>query len=287
MNSYKSILFVCCVFCIAFDGLRPAHATYLFSIDELSVTKNGVVTFMDDFNDGVPPPSAPDFSNGQPADYFVQGTLGPEAGGKLQLNSSGTIPSMNATGVPVLFQGAILHTNIQQGSNQGLRKDDSLMVTAVFDLISPAARGQSYGVRFTDRAEELNLPGDDLAEIQVIHTLDDQLLVRFLKADFIDHTIDFIDQAPLDTSKNQIALTLAKAAGLSTVMASYAYFDGTTWEAPQTFANPTDIFHSEDWTRVQLDAREIVVPEPATFPLFLSGLAALGILARRRRDPAT
>lgn len=65
----------------------PGHA-YTYSVDEFSVTRNGALIFDDPFSDGGPPPSAPNFVGGIPATYGMLGSLGPEAAGKLTLQSS-------------------------------------------------------------------------------------------------------------------------------------------------------------------------------------------------------
>ncbi len=52
----------------------PAFAVVAY-VDDFSVTKNGTMVFRDTFSDGAPPPSAPDYLTGGPAQYFVGGSF--------------------------------------------------------------------------------------------------------------------------------------------------------------------------------------------------------------------
>jgi len=80
-------------------GMSPASAA-LFTIDNFKITRvNGNLVFQDTFSDGVPPPSAPNFTNGNPGSYSVTGIAGPESGGKLNLNTALGAPS-EAVGRP-------------------------------------------------------------------------------------------------------------------------------------------------------------------------------------------
>src|ERR1700733_6365091 len=67
----------------------PSHAIVI-GLDQFSITRNGAAFFTDNFGDGIPPPSAPNFASGAAASYGIQGTIpsGAESGGLLQLDSA-------------------------------------------------------------------------------------------------------------------------------------------------------------------------------------------------------
>ncbi len=262
-----------------------AHA-YLFFIDELSVEKNGNEIFNDPFDDNIPPPSAPNFvlpGAAPPANYFLTGAVGPESNGKLALDRDDAILNVNAEGDTLLFQGALLETPFMQNLPLSLWSDDNLAVTAIFDLTVPTEPGQQYGVRFTDRAPAVMRPGSDLVEVSVLRTFTDQLVVRFLEANFVAGTIDVLGAVPLDPLLgDQIALMLTSPANINAVSASFAYVNGGVQGSSQPLPGSADIFQGEDWTRVQFLARQRIVPEPATLVLVSIGLAGLGFARRRQ-----
>jgi hypothetical protein len=163
--------------------------------------------------------------------------------------------------------------------------NDALAVTAIFDLIDPTEAGQQYGVRFTDRAPSLMRPGSDLVEVSVFRTFMDQLVVRFLEANFVVGTIDVLGTVPLDPLLgDQIALTLTSPANNNAASASFAYINGGVVGASQSVPGSANIFEGEDWTRVQFLARQRIIPEPTTLLLIGIGLAGLGFARRRKND---
>ena len=137
-------------------ALESAHA-YKFFINDFIVIRNDAVIFHDTFNDGNPPPSAPNFTGGSPASYFVDGTMGPESSGKLTLDSSGAVPSASPTGEPFISQTALLLTNVQpENTTNGLKQNFTFSATGVFDLIIPTELREAYGVLFTDQTHYSN-----------------------------------------------------------------------------------------------------------------------------------
>jgi hypothetical protein len=81
------------------------------TLDSLAITRNGALFFSDAFGDGVAPPSAPNFANGTPASYSVQGTL-EEANSRVTFNAAGASLTPVSATVPFTYERALLLTNI-------------------------------------------------------------------------------------------------------------------------------------------------------------------------------
>ena len=109
-----------------------SHA-FVVSIDDFSITRNGVGFFTDSFSDGVPPPSAPNFASGTPATYNVLGTIPStaESGGKLLLNTATGAVSANALDQARIDVRVRLNTDISADLALGLKSDDTLSLTGI------------------------------------------------------------------------------------------------------------------------------------------------------------
>jgi hypothetical protein len=255
---------------------------YVFHVDDFSISTNDSAFFSDGFDDGAPPPSAPNLSSGAPISYFVKGTMGPESGGKLTLNSSGAELGTTALGDPMLFQSALLKTGI--GTTAMLKNTESITIQAIFDLTLPSVDKESYGINFTDSATGQGIIGNDAVGIRVIDTISG-INIQFFEASRFDQTFNPLSSVLLDQSPHdQIMLSVNYDASLSinAVTAAYAYVDGGTMGTINSMSGSTDIFNGEDWTRAQLVART-VVPVPVSIWLFGSGLVGLIAVARRKK----
>ncbi len=262
-------------------GLAPLSSqAYTYYIDEFYVVKNGTEIFRDSFDDGVPPPSAPNYVNGDPAQYFMGGTMGPESGGQLTLDSSGAIFYPNPGGDPFLIQRARLNTNIDQTDlDRGLKIDDTFSVTGVFDLIPSSVQRETYGVRFDDAAPDNTV--NDLILLTVGRSATDNLFISFRELDYEAGEVRYIDSALLDTNHDQIALTLMRETlDSNTITAYWTYIDSGVWGTTFQFTNTVDIFDGENFTRPGFSAHT-PVPLPGAVWLFGSGLAGLFGLRRR------
>ena len=232
----------------------PSNDRYCFGLDTFRIVRNDILYFEDPFNDGVPPPSAPNLASGFTTSYRVGptgATVGPEVGGKLTIDSSGAVvvPPFGGAGADFLLQETILRTNIDSGDLvRGLKVDDTFSVTGIFDLIHPDPQTESYGIMLTDNAL---LPGNDQLEL-LVRRLPSQPVARitFLRRNFITQTISIIASTLVDPSHDQIALTLTRPTTINNrIQASFAYIDGGVMGPVTTFGTTATIFNGENFTR--------------------------------------
>ena len=269
----KRLVLIVFVSVFLFSG--TSHAAYTFYMDSFAVVKNGNTIFLDEFNDGNPPPSSPGT-----IPYGVIGTLGPESGGKLELNRQNAALVTGTLGTGIYMNGALLATNTQplSVSQDGLKIDDTFSVFGLFDLIIPTDPGTGYGIQLHDN---VSYPPsyNDLVQVVVWKSATNEVSITFVSEDNINHTSTIIDSATLDALPHgQIAFMLSRDnLGTNLITASYAYVDdvfGGDWESlPWTsFVNKVDIFHGEDFTQAIFLAVEMArVPIPSIMLLLGSG----------------
>jgi hypothetical protein len=257
----------------------------VFYLDQFSVHRNGVLIFNDTFDAGGPPPQAPNFlSNGNPASYFVQGTMGPEAGGKLALNpAQNGILIPNIAGNPVnLVQKATLETNINPAAiTSGLKQGSTFTIQAVYDLVLPdVVNREGYGIRFEDFGGATG--GNDVYEIAVRRMENNDIALRFRELDFMNDVIinisDYILSAQ-DLLNQQLMLQLGTVGNTSDIQAGFAFGNGGVFGATSLLTGTGTIFTDENYTRGVIITRTAPaqVPLPATLWLVFAGLGALGL----------
>lgn len=286
------------------------HAAYTFQIDEFAVWKNldpaAINTpadllltppiFHDRFDNGrVPPDDNSDctnpalclyFSNGSLANYgIVTGsTVGPEAGGKLTLDSGGAMPNNLGT----LRQQVTLLSNNSNAAppdasaSLGLKAwNNNFVVGGIFDFANPGNGPGAYGVRFTDN-------DNDQVSLVVRGREDGRAVASFQRGTSTTPAV-VLDTMLLETGHAQIALALAygDADGDSSkeVGAAFFYLDGVNYSPFHVFNTYTHIFDGENWTRaafVAIDSGPLPIPEPATYALMLAGLGLVGWRVGRR-----
>jgi VCBS repeat-containing protein len=168
-------------------------ADYFVSADHLSITRNGAVIFSDAFDDGVPPPSSPGFSNGAAVSYGTSGQFS-EAAGRLFFSGALANATLGIGTSQLRAQNnAVLLTDAGPDLGFGLKLDDDIVYEAVFDLAAPDA-GEAYGIAFSDRLSA-SQAGDDLMFLMVHGDGAGGLRVSFDDADIVADTVSVLESA--------------------------------------------------------------------------------------------
>jgi len=252
-------------------GTPSGNADYRFTMDSLTVTRNGATMFADDFADGVPPPSATG-----PYQYVGVGVNHlAETGGRLVFDSDAAVPFVGVgTPDPIVGQNAILRSNIDPSSGNGLKSGADFTVSGVFDLIVPDSPRETYGLRLTDRLVGGNgTPpdqlGDNVVDLRVIARLDGSVGVLLRHLDFVADTSTLLQAIALapPAGADQIRLNLAhSAAQPGQVQASFDYLSNGVVVGTQLFSAMGQIFQGENWTRA-----EVIASAPAMTDSTLGG----------------
>jgi VCBS repeat-containing protein len=248
--------------------VTPYSSDYRFTLDEFTVTRDGVVTLSDGFDDGAPPPGAPnpEFS------YIMTGFFG-EADGRAILDGhrAGAIGGAAISDL-MAANVAILDTNLGDASpGRGLKSHHDFTIEARFDLDPDALPeiGQAFGVSLSDRSfGELPLEqqGDDIVGLLVTRNAAGELVVVFEERDAVADSVTVIDSEALidPVAGSQIVLRLAHdTADFGRVSASFEVTGPVTqsWSSADDPARADRIFGAETpgnpyddegWTRVQV-----------------------------------
>jgi hypothetical protein len=238
--------------------------------------------FTDDFLDGSPPPSAPNFASGAPAAYSVFGAFAPtaETGGKLAIDTSlGVVQA--PFGVPIQSVSATLLTT-------GLTQSLNFSIQGIFDLSQlPTHPVENVGIRVGDTGFG---NGNGVVDLLVRMHADTELYIDLLERDFLGGVTNLIFSVPLGPllalypAADQIDFTLGHPTGATQMGAAFALLStGSVLYSTLLPATAGNLFDGETFVRGGFIGVARAVPEPVTLVLLAIGLAGVGLARRKLR----
>jgi hypothetical protein len=263
----------------------PSQAIVI-GLDQFSITRNNTAFFTDNFSDGIPPPSAPNFASGAAASYGIQGTIpgNAESGGLLHLDSANGRPGTNIDEASRLSLIVTLLSSTTGGATQ-IGAGNTFVETGLFNLLVPTGPLFSgYGIRLTDNA--------GAGPHQIVH-----ILVEFNEADglpeivytfgdFDANTTTILGVSPFapPIGADQIRLSLSRATTANDdIFASFSYLSGGSVVGGGSFATPGLMFQGENFVRGQFIVGQAApVPQPGAAWFFVAGIALLAAGFRTR-----
>lgn len=234
--------------------------------------------FVDNFGDGIAPPSAPAYPSGTAASYSTIGGFadGTEQSGKLETDTSTGTAGTSASGASRLTLGARLTTNTSSDITRGLRLTHGFAAEGVYDIAIPDVSTE-YGIRLSDAASGKN----DYAELEVSTSSSGVTTFRMLHQDFLNGTsvVEGNKSFSAVAGATQVALLFVHdTVGDPTVTGYYSFLNASgAMLGGWAVVGQQDLFNGEDFTQASFVASAPgPVPEPQMMTMLLLGLGMIG-----------
>ncbi|MGH8695785.1 MAG: PEP-CTERM sorting domain-containing protein [Burkholderiales bacterium] len=300
MRSARFVAGSTAALCVLFSVAADAIETKLYDFRIARV--GGPEIFIDTFDDGMPPPSAPDFVFTGPASYTVLGNYS----GSETPSSPPSVPDgflrLDAANGPVLFnpttglntavQRARLNTNTGPPDNGfGLKRFNTFVVTGRFDLIDPGGDdvNRGYGIALTDRVfgvtdnfVSFNVGGGPAGPVLRLSYVDNGNVLG-------NGAMVYVLDSEMLSVGGQIELQLRKVIADqlnddNDLVTAFYRLNGVGDFIPLIDVNlaaDARIFSQVGWTQAEFRFFA-AVPEPSTGALLIAALGFLAIAPRRR-----
>lgn len=262
------------------------------TVHDLISTRDGFAHFLDSFDDGVAPPSSPNFANGTTHQYYIGAStfaVGSESGGKLTLDSALGGAGTSADGTASRTQRITVQSNSDaSNTTNGLKPNHTFAASALVDIEGASGPG-SIQVRLADRTSptlvnNVVVTPSTVNEIVSIDFIDSSQTIRFRRQDFFLDTVTTISSIGIPAAADQVRMMLLHpTVNVSQVFAAAEFFDAGQSLGVYALPGSTTIFNYNGFTRVELAAGETVVaiPEPEAYAMMLVGIALVGLRLRR------
>jgi PEP-CTERM motif len=246
------------------------------------------------------------FANGALGLYVLTGSFaaGAESGGKLALDPAGGAAVVSGNGMGFFRIGATLATDTTPGTAAGLKPIYDFSVRARFDLVTPAANADGYGIELGD-GSPAGIGNDRLQLFVRRNTTGDALIQLVSQRLGPGGSTVSLDADPLAPPAGAAQITLRlnhAAATVGQVLAGYQYVDaaGNVYDpvSGQFTTVPVNTLAADAYTTFLGTGGEIfvddegftraaflavqAVPEPGTYAMLLAGLGMLAWVIRRR-----
>ena len=272
------------------------------NLNEFAVVRDGTTIFEDSFNRnatlnggmGTNLPSGTTFSDGTPANYFVQGSILETTAnnGQAQLDTANGRLMAQAPPLPPFRQ--IVNANLQTGTNsaapRALTPANTFSAIALFDVVVPSVVLGQYAI---DLSNSTATPGREVT--WRVRQTDTGLMLQLLWSDEAGNQT-LITQAPLtaaELANPQIELELSHDSVSSDVItARYAFGSGNTLASFNGTLIPfgstdssTDVFTPTlNFVLPHFFASEPVsVPEPCSLAVLIAGLLGFAAFCSSRK----